>query len=169
MKVSYRKWFSFLLTLPTLTLTLYILTCLGSVFISNTIILLKFCRAAKCLSLCGRGGVRYTPWRPTPQEVSLLRIHRKRKGFSPNSTVGLRGLVNCFEVYKTIVPPFIPFQTPDNLSNLHRSSLLPTHSNSTLVMMIVDMQPTCPWQPWLGNMGRTEKKILEPQKRFISL
>ena len=48
------------------------------------------------------GTVRFTPWRPTPQEVALLRKHRKRKGFMGGnlSTVGLRGLINlgntCF-------------------------------------------------------------------------
>ncbi len=62
--------------------------------------ILKFYfRAAKNLSLCGRGGVRYTPWHPTPQEISLLKIHKKRKGFAPNSTVGLRGLVNNLTIF----------------------------------------------------------------------
>lgn len=49
------------------------------------------------------GTVKYTPWRPSLQEVALLRKHRKRKGLSsssPSSTVGLRGLINlgntCF-------------------------------------------------------------------------
>merc|ERR1711997_567469 len=58
-------------------------------------------RASKSL---GRG-LRYHPWRPPPAEVSLLKSHRKRKGFSTkaasvDSTVGLRGLINlgntCF-------------------------------------------------------------------------
>lgn len=47
--------------------------------------------------------MKYTPWRPSLQEVALLRKHRKRKGLSsssPSSTVGLRGLINlgntCF-------------------------------------------------------------------------
>ena len=48
---------------------------------------------------------RYHPWRPPPAEVSLLKSHRKRKGFSTkaasvDSTLGLRGLINlgntCF-------------------------------------------------------------------------
>jgi len=58
-------------------------------------------RASKSL---GRG-LRYHPWRPPPAEVSLLKSHRKRKGFSTksatvDSTLGLRGLINlgntCF-------------------------------------------------------------------------
>ena len=40
------------------------------------------------------------PWRPSPEEVRLLRKHRKHKGFGSCATVGLRGLVNlgntCF-------------------------------------------------------------------------
>ena len=36
-------------------------------------------------------GNKFTPWRATPEEVALLRRHRKRKGFSTGSTIGLRG------------------------------------------------------------------------------
>ena len=51
-------------------------------------------RASKSL---GRG-LRYHPWRPSNNEVSLLKSHRKKKGFSTtsaaaNSTLGLRGIV----------------------------------------------------------------------------
>lgn len=58
-------------------------------------------RASKSLNK----SVRYHPWKPTPSEVSLLKSHQKRKGFSAtsaasNSTLGLRGLINlgntCF-------------------------------------------------------------------------
>merc|ERR1712018_840661 len=58
-------------------------------------------RASKSLG----HGSRYHPWRPSPSEISLLKTHKKRKGFSTtcvslNSTIGLRGLINlgntCF-------------------------------------------------------------------------
>ncbi len=60
--------------------------------------------SAKSSKNLGRG-VRFHPWKPSPTEVSLLKTHKKRKGFSTtsastNSTIGLRGLINlgntCF-------------------------------------------------------------------------
>ncbi|KAF2345488.1 Zinc finger UBP-type, partial [Trinorchestia longiramus] len=42
----------------------------------------------------------YTPWRPGPTDLSLLKRHPKRRKLHHNSTIGLRGLINlgntCF-------------------------------------------------------------------------
>ena len=62
-----------------------------------------FRRTSQRLSI--NGSVRFSPWRPRPEETALLRKHRKRKGYSSSnlksvSTLGLRGLINlgntCF-------------------------------------------------------------------------
>lgn len=50
----------------------------------------------------GAAGTSFCSWRPTSDEVTLLKKHKKRKGFAGTreSTIGLRGLVNlgntCF-------------------------------------------------------------------------
>ena len=45
-------------------------------------------------------GTKFVPWTPSDKEVTLLRAHPRRLGFSKNSTIGLRGLINlgntCF-------------------------------------------------------------------------
>jgi ubiquitin carboxyl-terminal hydrolase 22/27/51 len=54
---------------------------------------------AQCHSQLGLG-VRHRRWEPTAMEVKLLQSNPKRKGFTKNSTIGLRGLINlghtCF-------------------------------------------------------------------------
>ena len=62
-----------------------------------------FRRTSQRLSI--NESVRFSPWRPRPEETALLRKHRKRKGYTSSnlksvSTLGLRGLINlgntCF-------------------------------------------------------------------------
>ncbi len=59
-----------------------------------------FSRSYRCLGL--GAAAFFPPWRPTQEEIALLRRHRKRRGLagSSASTIGLRGLVNlgntCF-------------------------------------------------------------------------
>ena len=79
---------------------------------------------------------RYHPWRPPPAEVSLLKSHRKRKGFSTksasvDSTLGLRGLINlgntCFMscIVQTLIhTPLLRYLTKSSVSNFCRASNL---------------------------------------------
>ena len=54
-------------------------------------------------------GTKFQPWQATPEEVALLRRHRKRKGFASSSTIGLRGtfiaLKSCFDALRAELFP----------------------------------------------------------------